>query len=194
MKRWYLGGVLLLICGLLMACSKKLDFTASDVTGGDIGGDFRLTDMNDQPRSLKDFQGKVVIVFFGYTHCPDVCPTTLGELSQVAKKMGPDFKKVQVLFVSADPERDTTKVLKDYVHLFNPDFLALRATGTAFEDFKKRYKFVSDKHQEAGQEGYSVDHSAGCYVLDATGKVRLYVPLGFGVDNWVHDLKLLLDA
>lgn len=177
---------------LLSACSNAPDFKATDVSSASMGGDFRLSDTKGQIKQLKDFSGKVTVIFFGYTHCPDVCPTTLGELSLVAKKMGASFSGVQVLFVTADPERDSASILKDYVRLFNPSFMALRGQGADYEAFKTAYKFVASKHQEPGSSYYSVDHSAGCYVLDKSGKVRLYVPLGFGVDNWVHDLTLLL--
>lgn len=189
MWRWL--GIGLLLLGL-QGCKQPEPFVATDITGSAIGGDFNLQDFNGQTRRLADFKGKLVVLFFGYTHCPDVCPVTLGELSTVRKRMGDDFRDVQVLFVSADPVRDTTAVLRQYVTYFSPDFLGLRAEGAELARFKANYKLVGEAQKPDANGNYAVDHSAASFVLDRQGRARLMVPLGHGTENWVHDLKLLL--
>ena len=179
--------------GLLAACTQgKPQFSSIDLTGADYAKDFQLTDHNGQPRSLKDFQGKLVVLFFGYTQCPDVCPTTMTELAQVKKLLGPDADKLQVLFVTVDPGRDTPSVLKDYMVNFEPSFLALRGTpeqlAAMAKDFKVYYKKVDGKTPTA----YSMDHSAASYVYDQHGHLRLYTRYGSGPQALVSDLRLLL--
>ena len=168
-------------------------FALTDVTGVGFGKELNLTDHNGKPRTLADFRGKVVTVFFGFTHCPDVCPTTLAEMAQVMKALGPDADKLQVLFVTVDPERDTPAVLKQYVPSFDPSFLGLygdaEATARAAKEFKVFYQKQQDKNG-----GYSMDHSAGTFVLDREGRLRLFAQYGQGPEALVHDIRILLRA
>jgi protein SCO1 len=179
--------------GLLAACTDaKPQFKAIDLTGADYAKDFQLTDQNGQVRSLKDFKGKLVVMFFGYTQCPDVCPTSLSELAEAKKLLGPDGDKLQVLFVTVDPERDTPEVLKAYMANFDPGFLALRGTpeqlATMAKDFKTYYKKVEGKTPTS----YSMDHSAASLVYDTQGRLRLYTRYGTGPQALASDLQLLL--
>ena len=180
--------------GLLSACSDSAPkFAAIDVTGADYARDFSLTDHNGQTRSLKDFKGKVEVLFFGFTQCPDVCPTSMNELAEVKKMLGKDGDRLQGLFVTVDPERDTPEVLKAYMGNFDPSFLALYTTtpeqlAALAKDYKVYYKKVDGKTPTS----YTMDHSAGSYVYDTEGKLRLYTRYGTGVQPLVDDIKLLL--
>ncbi|HEV3429405.1 MAG TPA: SCO family protein [Paraburkholderia sp.] len=172
-------------------------FSNLDITGNtQFGNDFSLPDSNGKTRTMADFKGKVVVLFFGYTHCPDVCPTTMAELSQALQQLGPDAdKRVQVIFVSVDPERDTPQILGQYVNAFNPTFIALRPADDAqlkqvTKDFRVYYAKVPGKTPD----GYTMDHTAASYVFDTTGKLRLFARDGQGVTPWVHDLKILLGS
>ena len=163
-----------------------------DITGADYAQGFSLSDHNGRPRSLKDFAGKVVVVFFGYTQCPDVCPTSMLELAQVRKALGADGERLQGIFISVDPERDTPEVLKSYMSNFDPSFVALRPTperlAATAKDFKVYYKKVEGKTPGS----YSMDHSAGSYVYDTQGRLRLYTRYGSGVPALVSDVGILL--
>jgi protein SCO1/2 len=177
----------------LAACSdSKPQFKAVDITGAEYAKDFRLTDASGQQRSLKDFQGKAVVVFFGFTQCPDVCPTTLTEIAQAKKLLGTDGDRVQGVFITVDPERDTPEVLKTYVGNFGPDFVALRGTpeqtAAIAKDFKVYYKKVEGKTPGS----YTMDHSAASFVYDPQGRLRLYTRYGTGPQALADDLKLLL--
>jgi protein SCO1/2 len=180
--------------GLLTACSDdKPKFTAIDLTGADYAKDFQLTDHNGQPRSLKDFQGKIVVMFFGYTQCPDVCPTSMTELVEVKKLLGADGDKLQGLFVSVDPARDTPEMLKAYMANFDPSFIALYADtpeklAAVAKDYKVYYKKVEGKTPTS----YTMDHSAGSYIYDTQGRLRLYTRYGSGAPAMAADIKLLL--
>jgi protein SCO1/2 len=177
----------------LTACSEnKPQFKAIDVTGADYAKDFHLTDQNGQPRSLQDFRGKLVVMFFGYTQCPDVCPTTMAELAEARKLMGPDGEKVQVVFVTIDPERDTSQVLKSYMANFDPSFLALRGTPEQLATMAKEFKVYYKKVQGETPSSYTMDHSAASYVYDTQGRLRLYTRYGTGPQALVSDLQLLL--
>jgi protein SCO1/2 len=166
-------------------------FKLTDVTGAGFGKALNLTDHNGRPRTLADFRGKVVTVFFGFTHCPDVCPTTLAEMAQVMKELGADADQLQVLFVTVDPERDTQKLLAQYVPSFHPGFIGLYgdrdATARAAKEFKIYYN-----QQPAKSGSYSVDHSAGTFILDREGRLRLYAQYGQGPAALLHDIRLLL--
>lgn len=178
---------------LISACSEpKPGFSAIDLTGADYARDFSLTDHNGQPRSLKDFAGKVVVLFFGYTQCPDVCPTTMSELVEVRKLLGKDGERVQALFVSVDPERDTPAVLKAYMANFDPSFLALYTTPVNLEATAKNYKIYFKKVDGKTATSYTVDHTAGSYVYDTQGKLRLYTRYGTGAAPLAADIRLLL--
>lgn len=179
--------------GLISACSeKKPGFSAIDLTGADYARDFALTDHNGQPRTIKDFAGKVVVLFFGYTQCPDVCPTSMAELAEVKKLLGKDGERLQGLFVTVDPQRDTPEVLKGYMANFDPTFLALYTTPEKLEALAKEYKVYYKKVDGKTPTSYTMDHSAGSYVYDTQGKLRLYTRYGTGAQPLAADIKLLL--
>lgn len=185
-----------LISALLGGCGERPQapkFKLTDLSGADFGKALNLTDHNGKPRTLADFRGKVVTVFFGFTHCPDVCPTTLAELALVVKELGRDGDKVQVLFVTVDPERDTQQVLSQYVPSFNPGFLGLYGDAGATARAAKEFKVFHQK-QPVKDGGYSVDHSAGTYILDREGRLRLFAQYGAGAPAMLHDIRILLGA
>jgi len=167
-------------------------FQSTDITGADFGKTFALTDHNGKPRTLEDFRGEVVVMFFGFTHCPDVCPTTLAELAGAVRKLGPAGQKVQVLLVTVDPERDTPELLAKYVTAFNPKFLALRGNADETARVAKEFKVIYQKVAGPRPEDYAMDHSAGSYIFDQQGRLRLYVGYGRGADVFAHDIELLL--
>lgn len=170
----------------------KPQFASIDITGADYARDFAVADHNGQMRSIKDFQGKVVVVFFGYTQCPDVCPTSMAELAEVKKILGADGERLQGLFVTLDPERDTQEILKAYMANFDPTFLALRPEldklPQVARDFKIFYKKVDGKTPGS----YTLDHSAGSYIFDPQGRVRLYSRYGSGAPALASDIRLLI--
>jgi protein SCO1/2 len=177
----------------LGACSEhKPAFAAIDITGADYARDFALTDHNGQARTLKDFAGKVVVMFFGYTQCPDVCPTSMLELVEVKKLLGKQGERVQGLFVTVDPARDTPEVLKAYMENFDPTLLALYTTPEKLMILTKDYKVYYKKVDGPTPTSYSMDHSAGSYVYDTQGKLRLYTRYGSGAALLAGDIKLLL--
>ncbi|BDT73448.1 hypothetical protein os4_29970 [Comamonadaceae bacterium OS-4] len=181
--------------GLLSACSEaKPQFSSVDVTGASYAKDFELTDHNGKVRHLTDFKGKVVVMFFGYTQCPDVCPTSMAELAEVKKVLGADGDKLQGLFVTVDPARDTPEVLKGYMENFDPTFLALYTTPEKLEvlakDFKVYYKRVNGQTPTS----YTMDHSAGSYIYDTQGNLRLFTRYGSGAKVLAADIQLLLKS
>jgi protein SCO1/2 len=176
----------------LCACQRQAAFTATDVTGADFGRDFHLTDHNGAARSLGDFRGKVVVMFFGYTHCPDVCPTTLADLAATMESLGADAERVQVLFVTLDPERDTPELLRLYAPVFNPKFLALYGDAAATAAVAKEFRIFYQKQPGKTPDSYTMDHSAGTYAFDPQGRLRLYFSHGQGPDVFEHDIRLLL--
>ena len=179
--------------GILVACSaEKPQFKSIDLTGADYAKGFALTDQHGKPRTLQEFAGKVVVVFFGFTQCPDVCPTSMAELAEVKKLLGPDGDKLQAVFITVDPERDTPDVLKAYMGNFDPTFIALRPTMTELPDFAKSYKVFYKKVEGKTASSYSMDHSAGSYVYDAKGQIRLYSRYGSGAEALASDIKLLM--
>jgi protein SCO1/2 len=181
--------IILLLSFLLLACSKPA-FKGADITNGPIGGNFVLSDHHGKTRNLTDFKGKVVVLFFGFTQCPDVCPTTLSELKNSMTQLGVDAKEVQVLFVSVDPERDSKAILSEYVPAFHPDFLGLSGTTAQLEHITKAYRVVYQKQVQGNS--YTVDHSAGSYLIDKQGNARVMINYGAGADAFTHDIKLLL--
>jgi protein SCO1/2 len=184
---------LLSLTAFLVACGEnKPQFSSVDLTGADYARDFSLPDQNGQVRSLKEFQGKVVVLFFGYTQCPDVCPTTMTELAQVKKMLGADGDKLQVVFVTVDPERDTPDVLKGYMANFDPTFIALRGTPEQVAAIAKDFKVFYKKTEGKTPTSYSMDHSAASYVYDTKGQLRLYTRYGSGAQALASDIKLLL--
>lgn len=194
-RLWVILGLLAIALGLTTACSdKKPSFAAIDVTGADYARDFSLTDHNGQTRTLRDFSGKVVVLFFGYTQCPDVCPTSMAELAEVKKLLGKDGDRLQGLFVTVDPQRDTPEVLKAYMTNFDPSFLALYTTPDKLVALAKDYKVYFKKVDGQTPTSYTMDHSAGSYVYDTQGKLRLYTRYGTGVAPLLADIKLLLQS
>ncbi|MGA8055354.1 MAG: SCO family protein [Burkholderiales bacterium] len=169
-------------------------FRATDVTGAQYARDFRLTDHTGTPRTLADYKGRAVVMFFGYTHCPDVCPTTLAEMKSVLQGLGEDAKRVQVLFVTVDPDRDTREVLAQYVPAFDPSFTGLYGDAAATAEVAKEFKVFYQKVPGTSPGSYTVDHSAGSYVFDPQGRLRLFVRYGTKADDLAADLKRLLAA
>ena len=169
-------------------------FSGIDITGADYATGFSLTDHNGQPRTLADFKGKVVLVFFGFTQCPDVCPTTLSEIAQLKQALGPDGERVQGIFISVDPERDTPAIMKEYMANFDPTFLALNAPLDQLPDVAKSFKIYYKKVEGKTPTSYTMDHSAGSYVYDPQGRIRLYHRYGSGVQGLIADVKQLLAA
>ncbi len=179
--------------GLLLACSDaKPSFAAIDVTGADYAKDFALRDHNGQSRTLKDFAGKVVVVFFGYTQCPDVCPTSMAELAEVKKMLGAEGVKLQGIFVTVDPGRDTPEVLKAYMENFDPTFLALIPTPEQLTSMAKDFKIYFKKVEGKTPTSYTMDHSAGSYVYDTQSKLRLFTRYGTGAKPLAQDIAILL--
>ncbi len=170
----------------------KPQFKGVDITGADYARDFQLTDHNGQPRSMKDFKGKIVVMFFGFTQCPDVCPTSMTELAQVKQLLGKDGDKLQGLFVTVDPERDTPELLKAYMANFDPSFLALRGTPAQLAAMAKDYKVFYKKVEGKTPTSYTMDHSAASYVYDTQGRLRLYTRYGTGAAALASDIALLL--
>ncbi len=185
--------VLGLVAVTLAACSPdKPAFKGVDITGADYAKDFALTDQNGQLRTLKDFAGKAVVVFFGYTQCPDVCPTTLQELQQVKRLLGADGERLQAIFVTVDPERDTSELLKAYMESFDPAFVALRPGPEQLQALLKDFKIYAKKVEGKTATSYTMDHSAQSYLYDPQGRLRLYSRYGSGPQAMADDLRLLL--
>jgi protein SCO1 len=180
----------------LSACQKAAapapQYKGIDITGADYARDFDLPDTEGQRRKLADFKGKVTVVFFGFTQCHDVCPTTMLELAEVKKALGADGNKVQGIFISVDPERDTPPVLKAYIQNFSPDFVALRGSLDEIKATAKAFKVFFAKVPGKAEGSYSIDHTAGSYIFDAKGQVRLFTRYGGGAEALKHDLQLLL--
>jgi len=177
----------------LAACSPGTpSFKGADITGASFGREFALTDHHGKPRTLADFRGKAVVIFFGFTQCPDVCPTALSTLAEAMTRLGPDAARVQVLFVTIDPERDTADLLSRYVPAFNASFLGLRGDAEATARVAKEFKVVYQKVPGQTPDTYTMDHSAGMYVFDPQGRLRVFESHGQGADALAHDLREVL--
>ena len=177
----------------LAACSPdKPKFNAIDITGADYAKGFTLTDQNGQSRSLSDFKGKVVVLFFGYTQCPDVCPTSMTELVEIKRLLGPDGDKLQGVFVTVDPARDTAELLKAYMVNFDPTFVAFVPTLEQLAGVAKDYKIYYKRVEGKTPTSYTVDHSAGSYVYDTQGNLRLYSRYGVGAQVLAQDIQTLI--
>jgi len=163
-----------------------------DITGANYANRIELPDLDGRVRTLADFKGKVTVVFFGYTHCPDVCPTTLAELAEVKRALGPDGDRIQGVFITVDPERDTVELLKTYVTAFDPTFIALRGTPEQTQATAKNFRVFYAKSPGKTPETYTVDHTAGSYVFDAQGRIRLFTRYGAGAQPLIADLRTLL--
>ena len=177
----------------LAGCGERPAFQNTDLTGLDYARDFQLTDHTGKPRSLADFKGKAVLVFFGYTQCPDVCPTTMAAMATVMQQLGKDADRLQVLFITVDPERDTQALLAKYVPAFDPRFLGLRGDAAATAKVAKEFKVFYQKVPGKEPGSYTMDHTSGSYVFDPQGHIRLFVRNDQGTAPIVHDIKLLLE-
>lgn len=182
----------------LLSCTDKSadrppKFSSVDITGAEYARNFELSDHDGQTRRLEDFRGRVVVVFFGFTQCPDVCPTTMAEMAEIKQVLGKDASRLQTIFITVDPERDTLPVLKAYMANFDPAFVALRPTPEQLKavatDFKIYYKKVGDS-----KTAYSMDHTAGTYIFDAQGQIRLFSRYGSGVQVLAADIRQLLNG
>ena len=183
------GGTLLIAgCGKSEPAFQNLDLTGNK----QFGTDFSLPDTNGKVHTLADYKGKAVVLFFGYTHCPDVCPTTMAELAQAMQQLGPDAKRVQVLFVTVDPARDTPQVLSQYVQAFNPSFVGLRPDDAQLAKVAKDFRVYYAKVPGKTPDNYTMNHTAASYVFDPSGELRLFARDGQGVSQWVHALKPLI--
>lgn len=185
-----------LLALLLAACDvsdkEQTPLFGTDITGADFATDFKLTDHHGEEKQLADYKGKVVTLFFGFTHCPDICPTTMADLAAAMKILGNQSDHVQVLFVTVDPERDTQEILAKFVPSFDSRFIGLTGTQEQIDETAKTFKIFYAKQQEEGQSGYSFDHSAGVYVFDQQGKIRVYMKYGQKPEEIAHDLSSLL--
>lgn len=185
--------LLLLTLALLLAgCDSRPQFVNTDISEADYARDFALTDHAGKPRTMADFRGKAVVIFFGYTQCPDVCPTTMTGMAEALKLLGGDAAKVQVLFVTVDPERDTQQLLAQYVPVFNPSFLGLYADAQTIARTAQEFRVFYKKQPGSTPTTYTVDHSAGSYVYDPQGRLRLYIKHGEKPEVIANDLKLLI--
>lgn len=181
------------VAALLAACGESAPaFKGSDITGTQLGKKLALVDHNGKPRTLQDFAGKAVVVFFGFTQCPDVCPTSLAELSQVMKQLGPDADRVQVLLVTVDPERDTPEILKQYVTTFDPRFLGLTGTREQIKQAAASFKAYYAKVPTQDGANYTMDHTAAFYLFDGKGESRVLATNTAGAEALAHDIKALL--
>ena len=172
----------------------KTPFKGIDVTGAPMGRELKLTDHNGTPRSLADFRGKVVVVTFGYTQCPDVCPTTLADLSSAVKKLGADASRVQVLFVTIDPKRDKPELLKQYVPAFDPGFLGLYGDEAATRKATSEFKVYAQERAGKTVQTYTMDHTAQTFAFDREGRLRLVFGYGVAPDALVSDFRILLNS
>jgi protein SCO1/2 len=193
--KWLAASAAAPALGALAGCmdnGSKKSFKAVDITGAEYARDFSVNDADGKRRTLADFKGKVVVLFFGFAQCPDVCPTTMTEMAQVKKNLGADGDKLQVVFVTVDPERDTPEVMKAYMGAFDPTFIALIPTPAELsamaKDFKMYYKKVDGKTPSS----YTMEHSAAQYMYDPQGRLRLYVRYGSPVADIAGDVKTLL--
>jgi protein SCO1 len=187
--------LLAVLCLLAVACNRApVEFRNTDLTGATFARQFTLSDHNAQIRTLGDFKGKVVVIFFGYVSCPDICPSTLSRLATVMKALGPESERVQVLFVTVDPERDTADRLRDFVPWFHPSFLGLRGDAQETKVVSEEFRIFSARREVGSQLGYVLDHSSGAYVYDPAGRIRLYVKDTASVEEIVADIRLLLSG
>lgn len=182
----------LLVAVLLAACDASPKFKGTDITGADYGRTLSLTGHDGKPRTLADFRGKAVVMFFGYTRCPDVCPTTLADMAVAMKALGKDADRVQVLFVTLDPARDTRDVLAMYVPAFDPRFLGLYGDEEATRRVAKEFKIFYEKVEGGAPGAYTVNHSAQSYVFDTQGRLRLFERHDRLGEDLPHDLKAIL--
>ena len=177
---------------LLPACSGQVSFSGIDITGADYATDFNLPDQHGRQRTLADFKGKVVVIFFGYTQCPDVCPTSMVEMAEARRLLGADGERLQGIFISVDPERETPEIMREYMDSFDPSFLALHVSLEALPELAKRFRIYYKKVDGQTPTSYTMDHSAGSYVYDTQGRLRLFHRYGSGAQALADDVKKLL--
>ncbi len=196
LRRIALAAIALPALAALGGCDKPAPtaFESVDITGADYAKDFQLTDHDGRRRSLADFKGKAVVVFFGFTQCPDVCPTTMARLAEVKQRLGADGDRLQAIFVSVDPERDTPEILKAYMGNFDPSFLALRPTPEELPAVAKNFKIYYKRVDGSAPDSYTMDHSAGDYIYDPQGRLRLYSRQGTSAESMAKDIGALLKA
>jgi protein SCO1 len=180
----------IIICSFVAGCDSRAQFRSTDITGAPYGQSLELVDHTGKARRLEDFRGKAVVLFFGFTHCPDVCPTTLADISQATRQLGADAERVQVLMVSVDPERDTPDSLAKYMTAFDPRFLGLRGDLAATKKVAGEFKIYFEKRKQG--DSYTVDHSAQSYVIDPQGRLRLLVRHDRIAQDLAADLRALL--
>lgn len=191
-RLFVLGAIGIVLSGCQPEVAPTQEFAAADITGSPWGANFNLIDHHGQPRTIADFKGKAVVLFFGYTHCPDVCPTTMAKLANVMQKLGPDSQQVQVIMVALDPKRDTPDVLRQYVPAFHPSFIGLTGNEQQIDAVAKEFK-VMRMVQESDKNGYyMVDHAGGLYAFDPQGQLRLFINEHHSVDTITQDLQALL--
>ncbi len=186
----------LVLATLLLGCEKTESpqrFNATDITGANFARDFSLLDQKGRLRTLADFRGKVVVVFFGYTHCPDFCPTTLSEFRSISQKLGESADEIQFVFVTLDPERDTPPKLETYLKAFDPKFLGLTGSIDDVSTVAKEFKVIFQRVETSKPDRYSVDHSTGTFVFDKLGRIRLFIPYGTSAEETLKDLQILLN-
>ena len=189
------GVFVLLLVAALAACGespKPPAFKTTDISGAEFGKGFELLDTSDKPTTLADFKGKVVVLFFGFTHCPDVCPGTLAELALVKQQLGADGDRMQVIFVTLDPQRDRPEILKEYVPAFDPTFVGLYGDDATIARTAKDFKVFYKKVPGSTPDTYTLDHTAAAFVFDPKGRLRLFASYGQGPEALTHDIKLLL--
>lgn len=189
------GGVALAAGGLLGACQRRTAtvFHATDIRDTNIGQGWALPDASGQMRTIADYKGKVVAVFFGFIHCPDICPTTMAELAQVRERLGDQADRLQVLFVTVDPERDTPEILSSYLQAFDPTAQGLRGNAEQLAAAAQTFKVFYAKVPQ-GEGNYTMDHSSGLYVFDGEGRIRLYSRYGQPVDQLAADIRQLIQG
>ncbi|WP_424955176.1 SCO family protein [Hydrogenophaga pseudoflava] len=180
---------------VLMACSPEVTpFKSTDVTGATFAQDFRLKDHLGNLRTLADFKGKITVVFFGFTQCPDVCPTSMTTMAEVNRLLGAQGDRLQVLFITVDPERDTQALLKEYMANFDPSFIALRPEPDELKDVAAGFKIYYKKVSGSTPTSYTMDHSAGKYIFDSEARVRLFSAYGTDAATIASDIQILLSA
>jgi protein SCO1 len=187
-----LSAAFLTACDRLPGAAPQASFRGVDITGANYANQLSLKDVDGKVRSLDEFKGKVLVVFFGFTQCPDVCPSTMAELAEVKRRLGPSGDRVQGIFVTIDPERDTAELLRAYVGNFDPSFIALRGTAEETAAVAKTFKVFYAKSPGRTEGSYTMDHTAGSYLFDAAGRVRVFTRYGTGPDMLQHDLGQLL--
>jgi protein SCO1/2 len=183
---------LTLICLISCQNSQNQSFVGTDISSVPIDTTFKLKDFNGRIRTLEDFKGKVVVIFFGFTHCPDICPTTLTDLKKTMALLKDKASDVQVIFITLDPTRDTEDVLKKFIPTFDSSFLGLTGSESDINKVISQFKIFYQKVNDGSKSGYTIDHSAGLYVLDKNGNIKLHTSHGQKPEDLASDLAKLI--